>query len=224
MAHDAGRAARAREPVQSVANRNRRGIQVRKLSDHGAGVRVLDEETHEAKTVVVVAFVRWKEEIARERRDRRNDRIRDHDCAALRDLQPLVDVAAGILPADDVFRRRKESPEPEEHERDWNERGETRPRRRGAKSQPAPADDRRCNRHQHVRQQEPLEAVAIDRGQQENHRQRNRGAHHDGPEDALFSLQRRPPLAIHPGQPEQRCPRKPADDDQLENREQQRLW
>ena len=100
-------AAGARQPVEPVPDRDRCGEEMRKLADDGAGRRVLDEEPHEPDAVVVLLLplVRRKEQIARERRHRRDDGIGNDDRAALRDLDPFVHVDAGILAADDVFRR-----------------------------------------------------------------------------------------------------------------------
>ena len=114
---------------------------MRKLPDHGARGRVLDEKPHEADAVVVLLFtlVRRKEQIARERRHRRDVGIADDDPAALRDLDPFVHVRAGILAADDVFRWRKEPPEAEQDERDGDERGQP-GAARGGRSRRRPRD------------------------------------------------------------------------------------
>ncbi len=113
----ADRAPRAGQAVEAVADGDGRRKEVRKLADDRTGVRVLDEEPHEPEAVVVRSLVGRKEEVARERRHRRDDGIAHDDRASLRDLNPFVHVHAGILAADDVFRRREEAPEPKQDER-----------------------------------------------------------------------------------------------------------
>src|SRR3954463_10077507 len=96
---------------------------MRELANDGAAVGILDEEAHEAQRVVVGAAVRRKEQVARKWRNRGHDWVVHHDGAALRDLNAFVYVRPRILAADDVFGRREEPPEREQHEGCRNQRG-----------------------------------------------------------------------------------------------------
>ncbi len=112
----ADRTPRAREAVEAVADRDGRWKEVRKLTDDRTAVGVADEEPHEPDAVVVLSLIGRKEQVARERRHGRDDRIAYDERRLLRDLDPFVHVHARILATDDVFRRWKEAPEPEQYE------------------------------------------------------------------------------------------------------------
>ena len=62
---DTDRSPCPREAIESVADRNRRRKEMRKLPDSRAGLGVLQEETHEAQAVVVEALIRGKKQVAR---------------------------------------------------------------------------------------------------------------------------------------------------------------
>ncbi len=90
----------ARQSIDAVANRNRRGKQVRELADDGPAAGILDEEAHEPRAVVVLSLMRRKKQVARKGRHGGDDRIPNHQGSTLRDLNPFVHVGARILPAD----------------------------------------------------------------------------------------------------------------------------
>ena len=210
---DTDRAPRAGETVEAVADRDRRRKQVRKLTDDRAGVGVLDRKSHKPQAVVVGPLVRRKEQVARERRHRRHDRIHHHDRAALRDLNPLVHVHSGILAADDVFRRWEEAPEPEQDQRQREQRRQTGPERLRTEAQPEPASRRRRERQAQIRDEQPLEAVAVRRAQSQDDGQRHHGADDHGPEEPLLGVERRALVAVRDRQAEDHRSGQPADDE-----------
>ncbi len=217
-----GRPQRAGETLKAVRDRHRRRKQVRKLADHDAAVRIQDVEPHEPDAVVVgapVAFVvgvARKEQIAGERRQRCDRFVVDDEAAALRDLDPLVDVDAGILAADDVFGGRKEAPDGERDEGQRKQRGEGGPLRL-RHAQAAARKHRDGTGDRDVRDQQARQTVLAERREREREGQRDRDADDDDPERALLGVQCCPPLAIEHRRAIDRGARQPADDEQGEH-------
>ena len=141
------------------------GNRVGKLADDRAGVRVLDQESHEPEAVVVRPLIRGEEEVARKRRHGRDDWIPHDERFPLRDLNPFVHVHARILAADDVFRRRKEAPQPEHDQGQGKQRAGTRPTGVGAEAEPEPANRGGDEREADVREEQPFKCVAIEQRQ-----------------------------------------------------------
>ena len=211
----------AGQAVESVADGNRRGKEVRELPDHPALLRLLNEEAHEPAAVVVGAVLGREEEVAREVRNRRHNGVRRRQGAALRDLHALADVDPGILAADDVLGRREEPPRAEQQERDRHHDGPAGTGRCGAEAQ-SESGGCGCNdRDADVGGDDPREAVAPDRGERQHRRQGQRDADQDLPEHPLVGVETRPPIAIQARHPEQRGARQPAEDDRLKQRRQQ---
>ena len=143
---------------------------MRELANDRAGLGILDEEAHEAQRVVVGAPVRRKEKVARKWRNRGDDWVAHHDRAALGDLNALVDIRPRILAADDVFRRREEPPEREQHEGCRNQRGPG--DALGCRSKPktsAGGGSAEPNQ-EHVGVQQPRKRIAVNGGEPEHDR------------------------------------------------------
>ena len=111
-----------------------------------------------------------KEQIARERGHAGDDGIRYDDRAALRDLDALVHVDARVLAADDILRRRKEPPDAEQRERERDARRQSRAARLGPEPQIEARGGGQRASDQQVGDQQPLEAVAVQRSQREHQR------------------------------------------------------
>ena len=135
--------------------------------------------------------------------------------AALRDLHPFVDVGPRILAADDVFRGRKEPPDPERDKRDRHERGARDTLRRAAKPQSSTRDDRARGKNDDVRNQKPAKAVAMKSGETDDGAKGQSEAEDDGPEAALLRVELGTPVAIQPRQPENCCAGQPPNQRQL---------
>ncbi len=208
---DANGATSTCQSVDPVADGDRGGEQMGKLSNNGAALDVLHEEAHEPQRVVVSAAVRRKEHVACKRRHGRHDRIVNHDRATLRDLDALVHVGSGILAADDVFRRRKEPPRAERDDGQRNDCGPRHTTRGIAQSQPSTRQHSARQNDEEIDEDQPAKTVAVKDGEGENDRQRQRNTEHDRPEAALFRVQRGAAVAIQPGQPEYHRARQPTD-------------
>ena len=189
---------RTGQSIDAIPDGNRRRKQVRELPDNGALLQVLDEEAHESERVVVGAARQRKEQWPGKWRHRRNHRIANDNRATLRDLNPLVHVRPGILAANDVFRRRKEPPQPECDDGKRQDGGPCHVPRCAAepesssRNQPAPAEDGE------VSDQQALKTVAVKYRQAEDDREREREAEHDRPERALLRIECGSPVAIEP--------------------------
>ena len=211
-------AAHAGEPVEAVADGDRGGQEVRELAEDRARRGIDDVEAHEPRAVVARRVVRGDHELAELGGHRGDDRIGRQQRAALRDLHAFVDVAAGILAAEDVLRRRPVEPQPARHDGDRHQRAESGPGRFGPEPQPAAADDRERHDDAGLDQEQPLEAIpAEDREPEgEHHRQAARQDHR--PEHPLLGGQRGPSTGIEQGQPEEEGPGQPGDQGEGEER------
>ena len=203
------------QAVEAVADRNRCGKEVRKLADDRARVRVLDEEPHErGRCSSRSRCSRRKEQVAREVRHRRRrpDRGRRARRAA-RSGSPSLMYDAGILAADDVFRRREEPPQRQAAtSASGTQRCRAGPARRGAEPQAEARDAPRPRaRSADVGDEQPLEAVAV-RARRARARPTSDTATlmHDCPEQPLLGIERRAPVAVEQRQAEDHGARQPA--------------
>jgi hypothetical protein len=203
---------RAGQPEQRVADRDRRGVEVRELPDDRSAIGIEHVEAHEARREILVRRpVAWQEQIARKGRHRRDDGVRPHDRAVLRDLHAFVQVDARILPADHILGWRQEAPARQQRERDRDtDRGPGAAPSR-AEPQIEPRDRRRSGDDRRLGNQQALEAVAMERGHREHEADRECHAEDHFPVRALLSRQRRTPLAVGGGQAEQDRARHPDD-------------
>jgi hypothetical protein len=144
---------------------------VRELTDDGAGVRIANEEAHEAQAVVLALLVRWKEQIACEIRHGCDHRIRRHDRATLCDLDPLVQIHPRILATDDVLGRRKETPEAEGGQPDRDQDRQARLPRARSEPQIESGHETTSQRDDEVRDDQVLEAIAARRREREDRRE-----------------------------------------------------
>jgi hypothetical protein len=160
--------------------------------------------------------VRGEEQVARKGGYRGDDRIPDDQAALLGDLDPLVHVGAGIFAADDVFGGREEPPQPEQHERHRDERRHAGSRRRRAVTQAPPAERRGDRRDDQITYEQAVKVVAANRREGDHQRQRHHQAEHDRPEQPLFRVEPRAPIAIEPGHPENQGAREKADYGEVE--------
>jgi hypothetical protein len=163
----------SRQPIDSVTDRDRGWKEMRKLSDDRAGIGVLHEEAHEARTVVIGAWMTLgvemlrNEQLACEVRQAGNHGILNDERAALRDLDPFIHVHTRVLAPDDVFGRRSKAESAKERQRQRNNLADGEVAHR-IEPQALTAHCDRRDRDRAVHCQQPREAVAVCPREREN--------------------------------------------------------
>ena len=93
--------------------------------------------------------------------------------------------------------KKRQSPEQDQRQREQRRQsgpGAFGPSR--SRNRPAAAA---ANASAEIGDEQPLEAVAVRRGQREHHRERHHGADDHGPEEPLLGVERRAPVAVRDG-------------------------